>query len=282
MKFILGKKLNMDQVFLPDGTVVPVTKVAAGPCLVMQKRTQETDGYTAVACAYHDSKNVTKSLRGIFKKFGDKNYRYVREFRMKADDEMYDKLNPGDVLTADLFGTGDRITVVGTSKGKGFQGVVKRHGFAGGKKSHGHKDQLRMPGSIGSTGPARVFKGTRMGGRMGGDSVTVTGLEIIAIDVENNLLYIKGALPGARNGLLLISGEGSFEVKAPVVETVAEPAKAKEASKKAEPTDKKVEKTADEKSNEPAKEEKKTEAPVREEKAADVAVEPNKKDAETK
>jgi len=216
MKFILGQKLAMSQVFAPDGKVIPVTKVKAGPCLIVQKKNIDQDGYSAIKCAMTKKKTVNKSLLGLFRKFGDNNYQYIKEFRIKSDDPVNDKVKIGDQITVDIFAVGDQVSVVGLCKGKGFQGVVKRHGFKGGKKSHGHKDQLRMPGSIGATGPARVFKGKKMAGRTGGQQVTVTGLEIIEIEPENNILYIKGAIPGARNTLLMVKGEGDFELLAPV------------------------------------------------------------------
>lgn len=213
MKFILGKKLEMTQVFQPDGTVVPATKVLAGPCLVVQKKTQETDGYRSISCAFENKKKVNKPLLGIFKKFSDSTYTFIKEFRFTENDEMFDKIKVGDNLKiADVFNIGDIIEIQGTSKGKGFQGVVKRHGFKGGKASHGHKDQLRMPGSVGATGPARVFKGMRMGGQTGDDLITVKGLEIIDIEPQTNILYLKGAVPGARNSLIKMITDGKFEI----------------------------------------------------------------------
>lgn len=218
MKFILGKKLNMTQRFQENGTVVPVTAIKVGTCLVVQKKTMEKDGYTAVKCAYQEKNKVSQALRGIFSKFGKTNYQYLREFRLTENDPMYSKLNEGDVITIDSFVVGDQVTVQGYSKGKGFQGVVKRHGFGGGRKSHGNKDQLRMPGSAGATGPAHVFKGMRMGGRMGFDLVTVKGLEVIEINKEENIVYLKGAVPGARNGVISLVTDGEFEVVKPIIE----------------------------------------------------------------
>lgn len=186
----------MTQIFQEDGKVVPVTKILAGPCSVVAKKTLKRDGYTAIQ---------------IDKQQGKK--RIAREIRMDASDAVYEKLKPGQTIDAGIFSTGDMVKVTGTSKGKGFQGVVKRHGFKGGPASHGHKDQLRMPGSIGATGPAHVFKGTRMGGHMGAETVTVDGLEIMQVDAENNFLYVKGAVPGARNGLLILKGEGDFDIE---------------------------------------------------------------------
>ncbi|OGF30388.1 50S ribosomal protein L3 [Candidatus Falkowbacteria bacterium RIFOXYD2_FULL_35_9] len=217
MKFILGKKLEMTQVFDPEGKVVPVTKIQVGPCLVIQKKNMEKDGYVAIRCAYQEKKKFNKPMLGIFKRFSKNNFQYIKEFSLAEGDVMVEKLNEGDEITAGIFQAGDMVDVVGQAKGKGFQGVVKRHGFSGGKKSHGHKDQLRMPGSIGSAGAARVFKGMRMGGRMGGQQVTVNGLEVINVDAQNGILYLKGAVPGARNGFLKISAEGDFEIIKKVV-----------------------------------------------------------------
>lgn len=218
MKFILGTKKGMTQVFREDGRVVPVTRVQAGPCVVTQVKTKDKDRVNAVQIGFGDQKmfRLTKAGQGHLK-----GLEAVRHMRDIATGDSVHNLNRGDVFTVNTFEKGDKIQVTGTSKGKGFQGVVKRHGFSGSLKTHGHKDQHRMPGSIGATGPARVFKGTRMGGRMGGDQVTVKNLEVVGIDPENNELLIKGAVPGARGGLLIIKtddGEIKVEAKdAPVV-----------------------------------------------------------------
>ncbi|MFA5126673.1 MAG: 50S ribosomal protein L3 [Patescibacteria group bacterium] len=202
-KFILGKKLHMTQKFLADGTVVPVTIVEAGPCTVTQVK-GEKDGYTAVQVGFGKKRVLNKPLAGHLKNLA--NFRYLREFRLdKADD-----FSRGKVFDASSFKIGDILTVTAISKGKGFQGVVKRHHFSGSLATHGHKDQVRMPGSIGSTEPARVFKGTRMAGRMGGDQVTVKNLELVEIDPEKNYLYIKGAVPGARNNLVVVVADGEI------------------------------------------------------------------------
>lgn len=202
-KFILGKKLNMTQKFLPDGKVVPVTAVEAGPCTIVQLK-GEKDGYQAVQVGFGQRKKIDKPLAGHLK--GLPNFRYLREFRV----DNTSGLERGKVFDVTSFKVGDILQVTATSKGKGFQGVVKRHHFHGSPKTHGHKDQLRMPGSIGSTDPARVFKGTRMAGRMGGDTVTVKNLELIEIDVDKNLLYVKGAVPGARNAFVRILTSGDI------------------------------------------------------------------------
>ena len=219
MKFILGKKLDMTQAWRED-KVLAATRIQAGPCIVVQAKTSEKDGYQAVQVGFgkRKKKNIKKPQQGHMKDLGD--FKYLSEFRidtpMKAKDvkerQGEIKLRQGDKIDVSIFEKGDKVKVTGISKGKGFQGVVKRHGFHGAPKSHGTKDQLRMPGSIGSTGPAHVFKGKKMPGRMGGDQVTVAGLEIADVDKENNILSIKGAVPGARNGLLLIQGEGELVV----------------------------------------------------------------------
>jgi len=207
MKFLLGKKIDMTQVW-KDNKVIGVTRVQAGPCTVVQSRNNGKDGYEAVQIGFGDrkEKNIKKPQKGHLKKLG--NFRYLREFRIALNaskDAKERQLNVGDVIDVSAFEAGDSIQVTGVSKGKGFQGVVKRHGFHGQDKTHGTKDQVRMPGSIGATGPAHVFKGQKMPGRMGNDKTTIKNLEIVEVDKENNILLIKGAVPGARNGLILIS-----------------------------------------------------------------------------
>lgn len=209
MKFILGKKLNMTQVFKEDGTVVPVTAVFVEPNYITQIKSKEKDGYNAVQVGAKKLKKTGKSRMGQFKNMPP--LRYVKEFR--TEDSQSETLKKGDILTVEVFSAGDKVKVQGVSKGKGFQGVVKRHGFHGSPASHGHKDQLRMPGSIGATDAARVIKNQRMPGQMGNVTVTVTGLEIVSVDKLNNILYVKGAVPGARNGLLAISGEGEMVIQ---------------------------------------------------------------------
>jgi large subunit ribosomal protein L3 len=205
MNYILGKKMGMTQVFSEDGTVVPVTVVKAGPCVVTQVKNVERDGYTAVQVGHGKRNKLTKSLKGHFNNLGQ--FADVREFRDEAGTAQV-----GDEITVETFEAGEKVKVTGTTKGKGFQGVVKRHGFGGAKATHGTKDQLRMPGSIGATGPAHVFKGKKMPGRMGGGQKTVSNLEIIKVEAENNLLYIKGAVPGSRNGLVAVIGTGELKV----------------------------------------------------------------------
>jgi len=198
---IIGKKVGMTQVFAEDGAIVPVTVIQAGPCLVVQKKTTEKDGYDAVQIGLVEkisNNRVTGALRGHFEKAGVQPLRTLAEVPYSGD------ANVGDRVQVDIFKPGDSINVVGHSKGKGFQGVVKRHGFAGGRESHGSMFH-RAPGSIGASAfPSRVMKGMRMGGRMGGSQVTVKNLRVARVDAENNLLYIRGAVPGGRNGLVFI------------------------------------------------------------------------------
>lgn len=200
-KFILGTKSHMSQVYSEDGLIIPVTVVSAEPCVVTQIKQTEKEGYVAVQVGRKEVQEhrVAKPQRGHTKAV-NKVLAEMKEFRVE-DASSY---SVGDTVTVSQFVAGDIVKVSGTSKGKGFQGVVKRHGFKGAKTSHGTKDQVRMPGSIGATGPQRVFKGTRMGGRMGGQGTTVTNLEIIKVDEQTNQLYIKGAVPGANNGTIEI------------------------------------------------------------------------------
>jgi large subunit ribosomal protein L3 len=215
MKAILGKKIGMTQVFRPDGTVVPVTRVQAGPCVVTQVKTKDKDGVQSVQVGFGEQKKfrIKKPQQGHLRDLPT--VRLMRE--IKVDDNH--ELKRGDTFSVKTFAPGDIVQVVGWAKGRGFQGVVKRHGFHGSPASHGHKDQLRMPGSIGATDAARVFKGKRMAGHMGTGRVTVKNLEIIEVHAEENELLIKGAVPGARGGLLFVSSdEGKIEVEE-VVET---------------------------------------------------------------
>lgn len=217
MKFILGTKVGMTQVFRPDGTVVPVTKVQAGPCVVSQIKTVAKDGVNAVQIGFGEQKTfrLNKAEQGhrAGLSLGEKtaSVRVLRDIRTDSD---VHGLERGQMFTVKIFTPGEKVQVIGTSKGKGFQGVVKRHGFAGGPASHGHKDNLRMPGSIGAGGVQRVFKGMRMGGHMGDERVTVKNLEIVEIDPTENELLIKGAIPGARGSVVVISTQdGKIEVE---------------------------------------------------------------------
>lgn len=203
--------------------VSAVTTVKAGPCVIAQVKNKDKDGYEALQFTLGErkEKNISKPQLGHFKKAGVKPA-HVKEFRFKGAGEF----KIGDVVSVGTFVVGDIVNVCGTSKGRGFQGVVKRHGFHGFRKTHGNKDQERMSGSVGPKGPAHVFKGTRMGGRMGGDRVTTTNLEILALDEANDLIFIKGAIPGAINSLVMIDGKGEMKVnlkkeEAPVVEETA-------------------------------------------------------------
>lgn len=200
MKFILGKKVSMGQVWGKDGNVVPVTYVEAGPCEVVQVKTKEKEGYGAVQIGFGVKKHPSKPLLGHTKDLPA--FEVMREFASEGD-KVWTR---GEKIAVTTFAPGDMVDVIGTSKGKGFQGVVKRHHFAGHPKTHGHKDQERMPGSIGAGGVQRVFKGRRMAGRMGGERVTIKNLEVVAVDAEKNLIALKGAVPGARHTLLMITG----------------------------------------------------------------------------
>jgi len=200
MKFIIGTKEQMTQFFTEDGVVVPATIVSVPTATVTQVRTSEKDGYNAVqiAAGEQKEKNVAKPQQGHFN--GKGNFRFVKEFRLK--DGATSDLKVGDTLDASVFVAGDTVTVSGISKGKGFQGVVKRHNFSGAPTSHGHRHDTRRPGSIGAGGPQRVFKGTRMAGRMGSDRITVKNLEVVAVDAQSGQLLVKGALPGRRGTLV--------------------------------------------------------------------------------
>ncbi len=202
MKFILATKIEMSQRFKENGTVIPVTLLAAADCVVTQVRTKEKDGYDAVQLGTGDDKRATLPEKGHVKALGGKVPATLKEFRL---DEAA-TLKVGDVIKASEFVPGEFVEVTGVSKGKGFQGVVKRHHFRGGPATHGHKDNLRMPGSIGAGGIQKVFKGMRMGGRMGGDQVTVKNLEVVEIDAEKGIIAVKGAVPGAYGTELVLCG----------------------------------------------------------------------------
>lgn len=201
VKGILGKKLGMTQLFTEEGKVVPVTVIEAGPCVVVQKKTAETDGYNAIQVGFGEirDKLVNKPNKGHFGKGGVKPLRYVKEFRI----ENVDDYQLGQEINAEVFTAGESVDVVGTSKGKGFAGGIKRHGFHRGPMAHGSKYH-RRPGSLGAKGPARVFKGRKLPGRMGGERITVQNLEVIRVDKERNLLLLKGAVPGPKQGLLIV------------------------------------------------------------------------------
>jgi large subunit ribosomal protein L3 len=200
---ILGKKLGMTQIYMEDGTAVPVTVVQAGPCLVVQRKTAGEDGYEAVQIGLVEEGRkirVGRPREGHFKKAGVAPMRNLVELKVAADDEA----KAGDQVKASVFAVDDYVDVIGDSKGKGFQGVIKRHGFGGGRATHGSMFH-RAPGSIGQSAyPSRVFPGTRLPGRMGGERVTVKNLKVVKVDEENNLLYLRGAVPGGKDNFLTL------------------------------------------------------------------------------
>jgi len=200
IKGIIGKKLGMSQIFGEDGRADAVTAIEVGPCTVIQVKTQAKEGYNAAQLAFGKAKRLKSAQKGHLKDLGQ--FKYLREFRL---DDTGD-IEVGQKLDASLFQAGDLVDVTGIAKGRGFAGVVKRHGFAGGPKTHGQSDRHRAPGSIGAgSSPSRVFKGKKMAGHMGNNRVTVRKLTVLQADPEKNLLLVKGAVPGARNGLLLIN-----------------------------------------------------------------------------
>lgn len=205
MSGLIGKKLGMTRVFDERGRSVPVTIIQTGPCYVTEVRTKERHGYDALQLGFEEKreKSVKKPERGHFQKAGIKSMRYLREFRTFDNVANY---KPGDVIKADIFQDATTVKVIGVSKGKGFQGVVRRHHFSGGPQSHGQSDRWRAPGSIGSSSyPSRVLKGLRMAGRMGGERVTVRNLKVVRVDPENNIVMVMGGVPGARHGMVIIS-----------------------------------------------------------------------------
>ncbi|MCA9341251.1 50S ribosomal protein L3 [Candidatus Saccharibacteria bacterium] len=202
MKALLGTKIGMTQLLGDDGVATPVTLVKAGPVTVTQVKTVEADGYNAVQVAFGEGKNLSKAVAGHVKT-SKTSPKYIREFRVT---ELPAEIKVGDRIDVSSFAIGDHISATGTSKGKGFAGTVKRYNFNTSKKSHGGNGVVRRVGSIGSMYPQKVFKGKKMPGRMGGDQVTVKNLEVAYMDVENNLLGIKGAIPGPRKGLIVLKG----------------------------------------------------------------------------
>ena len=205
MQVILGTKVGMTQIIGEDGMVTPVTILQAGPCIVTQIKTVETDGYNAVQVGYGQGKNLSKSVTGHVKKAGENiNPKVLKEFRVE---EISEDIKLGEQLTVESFKLGDKVTVTGTSKGKGYAGTVKRHNFNESRNTHGFKGDIRKVGSIGSMYPQKVFKGKKMPGRMGHDTVTVKNLEVAYIDAEKNLLGLKGAVPGPRKGIVSVEGK---------------------------------------------------------------------------
>jgi len=202
----------MSQFFVEDGNVVPITLIEAGPCYVVQKKTKDQDGYTAVQLGFEETgvKKLTKAELGHLNKAGAPPLKHLGEFRVPEHDE----LELGQKIDVSVFEEGDLVDVTGISKGKGFAGVVKRHSFSGGAKTHGQSDRHRAPGAIGAgTTPGRVFKGMRMAGRMGGEQITVSNLEVVIVDANRNLLAVKGAIPGAKEGLVIVKAARKTKAK---------------------------------------------------------------------
>lgn len=200
-KGILGRKVGMTQIFGENGVAVPVTVIKAGPCFVVEKRTPEKDGYSAIQVGFEEIKEfrANKPLKGHFARAGLKPMRVLKEIRVEDPDSY----QVGQEIRADIFQPGERVDVVGTSKGRGFAGGIKRHGFKRGPMAHGSKYH-RRPGSLAAKGPARVFKGRRLPGHYGAERVTVQNLEVVKVDAERSLLAVKGAVPGPRGGLVVV------------------------------------------------------------------------------
>jgi large subunit ribosomal protein L3 len=200
-KGILGKKIGMTQIFSPEGKAVPVTVIEAGPCVVVQKKAVPTDGYEAIQLGFGEKKErlVNQPMKGHFNKAGVKPYRFLHELRVSAGDDF----TLGQEIKADVFSEGEWVDVTGTSKGKGFAGVIKRWNFNRASMTHGSMYH-RRPGSLGATDPARVFKGRKMPGRLGHVQVTIQGLQVVKVDAVRNLLLVKGAIPGANGGYVVV------------------------------------------------------------------------------
>ncbi len=202
MNGIIGKKIGMTSAFAPDGRLVPVTVVQVGPCVVTQVKTSEKDGYTALQLGFDETsvEKLNKPISGHLKKTTDKGYRVLKEFRT----ESIEGVEPGTAVNLDMFSIGEKVTVSGTTKGRGFQGTIKRHGFSRGPETHGNRNH-RKPGSIGNSAwPAKVIRGKRMPGHMGVDKETVKNLTVVDIKHKDNLLLLKGAVPGPKTGILKI------------------------------------------------------------------------------
>ncbi len=203
---LIGKKIGMTQIFDEKGNVIPVTVIKAGPCRVIHRKNKEKHGYDSVQLGFEevDEKKVSKPMLGHFKKHKSPPYRYIKEFRLK----LYKDINEGEVFDVSMFEEHELLKVTGTSKGKGFQGVMKRHNFHGFKATHGVHESYRGPGSIGQCAtPARVFKGKKLPGHQGVDKVSVLNLQVVKIDVERNLVMVKGAVPGHRNSIVRLRKE---------------------------------------------------------------------------
>ena len=204
INFLIGRKMGMTRVFDDIGSDYPVTILEAGPCSVTQIKTAEKDGYTSVQLGFQNKsdRHLNKAEKGHFEKAGVPIKKFVKEF---ASDKLED-VEPGQEVPADIFETGDFVSVSGVSKGKGFAGHMKRHGFSGGRRSHGKNSVMRKAGSVGAgTDPSRIWPGSRMAGRMGNTQVSVINLEVARVEKDNNLIFIKGAVPGARNGIVYLS-----------------------------------------------------------------------------
>ena len=205
MKGMIGKKVGMTQVFDRQGTVVPVTVIQAGPCYVTQVRNTDRDGYVSVQLGYGETKprKLTKGQLGHLQKADLPALRHLREFRLSDDAPI--AVEEGQEFKVDVFEQGELVDVIGTSKGRGHAGTIKRHGFARGPKTHGQSDRMRSPGSIGMCAtPGRTFKGKKMAGRMGNDRVTVQNLPLVVVDAENDLIAVKGSIPGAKGSIVMI------------------------------------------------------------------------------
>lgn len=204
MKGIIGKKVGMTQIFDESGNVIPVTVLEAGPCYVTQVRTADRDGYTAIQLGFGETKpqRLTQGQLGHLRRNNLPALRYLREFRVRNGDLDVEE---GQQIKADIFEVGDHVDVVGTSKGRGFAGTVKRHHFSRQPKTHGQSDRERAPGSIGAgSTPGRVIKGMKMGGHMGNERVTIQNLEVVVVDPEQNLIAVRGSVPGARGGIVML------------------------------------------------------------------------------
>ena len=201
-KGLIGRKVGMTQIFDEKGNVIPVTVVELGPCTVTQKKTVENDGYNAVQLGFEDMKvtRTNKPMKGHFDKANVAPKKVLKEFRLEDDSAI----NVGDIIKADIFAAGEKVDVVGTSKGKGTAGVIKRWNFSRLKESHGTGPVHRHPGSLGVIDPARIFKGKRMAGHLGSERVTVQNLDVVKVDAENNLIAIKGAIPGPKKGIVMV------------------------------------------------------------------------------
>jgi len=203
---LIGKKIGMTQIFDKKGNVIPVTVIQAGPCRVIHRKNKDKHGYDAVQLGFEeiDEKKVSKPMMGHFKKYNSPAYKYLKEFRLKR----YKDINEGEIFDVSMFEEDELLKVTGTSKGKGFQGVMRRHNFHGFKASHGVHESYRGPGSIGQCAtPARVFKGKKLPGHQGVDKVSVLNLQVVKVDVEKNLVMVKGAIPGHRNSIVRLRKE---------------------------------------------------------------------------